>query len=817
MFDNISMRLNKVIEYSREIALKMGQDTVYPEHFMLALLRLNEGLGISILKKMKIDLISVQKDIKISLKKDEMLIKLGIIPISHEGDRILNDAQKEAESLNSEIIGTEHILLAMCRSSNSILQKILNHNRIRYQRVKETLLNIVNGTKSIDSKDVKDKKSTTPAIDSFSKDVTQAAKEGNLDPVIGREKEIDRVIQILSRRKKNNPVLIGEPGTGKTAIVEGLALKISRNEVPGSLAGKRIVSLDLGLLIAGTKYRGQFEERIKAILKEVETDKNLILFLDEIHTIVGAGSTSGSMDASNMFKPALARGEIQCIGATTLDEYRTTIEKDGALERRFQKVLVEPSTVSETLKILNGLKERYEKHHKVRFTPESLKAAVEFADRYISDRFLPDKAIDVIDEAGAKKHLSLKVPSKIKEIEDNINIQNYLKEEYIKKQQFEKAAEIRDTITGFKFELELEKSKWHKIYSKRIVEITEKDIADVIAMMTSIPVSKIASSESKKLNRMKKNLSNQVVSQEEAIDAVVRRIKRARAGFKDSNRPIGSFLFLGPTGVGKTELAKILAAELFDNENSLIKIDMSEYMEKFNVSRMIGSPPGYVGYDEGGQLSEKVRRKPYSVVLFDEIEKAHPDVFGMLLQVLDEGTLTDGNGRKIDFKNTIIIFTSNIGTSELSSTANIGFGADNGFEYKQKKMKARINNSLKKIFKPEFVNRIDEILIFNHLDENAVLQIITKYINEVKKKLIRNNINLTIGTKVKKYIIDNYYDIEKGARPLKRAIENVIEDPIAERIIDGVFNYGDTVKVSLKNGNLTYNKQNTKVVLSKKR
>jgi ATP-dependent Clp protease ATP-binding subunit ClpC len=813
MDNNLSSRMSKIIRLSKEITLKLGQDTVYPGHLMLGILRANEGTAINILKKLNTNLISLQKDLENGMIKERNILKLGFVPISHESDRILSQASQESRELSNMYTGSEHLLLALVKSVNSYSERILRFHGVTYLKVKQILLAGINGKQEFNIP-IEDETSPTPSIDSFSVDLTEHARNGMLDPVIGREKEISRIIQILSRRKKNNPILIGEPGTGKTAIVEGLALRIINRNVPKYLLDKKVVSLDRGLLIAGTKYRGQFEERIKAILKEIENEKDLILFLDEIHTIVGAGSTSGSMDASNMFKPALARGVIQCIGATTLDEYRTTIEKDGALERRFQKVLVDPSTVKETIDILKGLQPRYEKHHKVKFSAESLIATAELSDRYITDRFLPDKAIDVMDEAGAKKHLSLKVPTKITDLEHIIETLTKEKVHNIDKQKFEKAAELRDKINPLKEELKFEMEKWHNLTSTKFLNISVDDITDIISMMTSIPISRLAVSESKRLQKISNSISKKIIDQQDAIDAVVRRVKRARAGFKDPDRPIGSFLFLGPTGVGKTELAKILAEEIFESDQSLIKIDMSEYMEKFNVSKMIGSPPGYVGYGEGGQLSEKVRRHPYAVVLFDEIEKAHPDVFGMLLQVLDEGNLTDGNGRKIDFRNTIIIFTSNVANDTLKNSDNIGFGSKTSFDQKQKNMKGNLNKNINKHFKPEFINRIDEVIIFNHLSENAVMKIINNHVTECKNKLKSNNIHLDVSPSVIKYIMKEYYDVDNGARPLKRAVENIIQDPIAENIISGKFSYGDTVKITIKNNSVVY--QNLKAAKKKK-
>ncbi|MFO7811270.1 MAG: ATP-dependent Clp protease ATP-binding subunit, partial [Candidatus Delongbacteria bacterium] len=687
MDNNYSSRLIKLITLSKEITLISGHDTVYPTHIALAIIRLNEGGAFDILKKLDCDLMALYRDLEGGLSRNKNLIKLGFIPISHETDRILEQAVMEAGELNSDQTGTEHLLLSITRSVNTYPERILRFHGVTYQKVKQVIFTDHGAKNKKAPFEKMDQQQSEISVESFSHDITKMAKEGQLDPVIGRNKEIDRIIQIISRRKKNNPILIGEPGTGKTAIVEGLAINIVEKKVPTALIGKRILGLDMGMLIAGTKYRGQFEERIKAVLREVESDSNTILFLDEIHTIVGAGSTTGSMDASNMFKPALARGEIQCIGATTLDEYRTSIEKDGALERRFQKVIIDPPSVSETYEILKGLQSKYQNHHKVKYSEESLLAAAELSERYITDRFLPDKAIDVIDEAGSKKHLSVKVPARITDIESQIDKLNKANRVNIEKQLFEKAAVIRDKIDNLKIRLDREREEWHKKTSGKYLKISVDNIRDIISMMTLIPISKLEISESNRLKRISRSISKRIIDQDNAIEAVIRRVKRARTGFKDPGRPIGSFLFLGPTGVGKTELAKILSEEIFENRKSLIKIDMSEYMEKFNVSRMIGSPPGYVGYGEGGQLSEKVRRNPYSVVLFDEIEKAHPDVFGMLLQVLDEGLLTDGNGRKVDFKNTIIIFTSNIGSKNLSNVENIGFGKKSTFAEKEAKMK----------------------------------------------------------------------------------------------------------------------------------
>jgi ATP-dependent Clp protease ATP-binding subunit ClpC len=793
MNKNYSIRLRNALDNAKEYALKSGNELIYPENILSAIIRQGGGIAINIFKNLNISLAALMIEVENSIKSSTPAINLKKLPLAEESDKVLRLAYDESVKTGANVVGTEHFLLAAAKSTELKISYTLNKFGINYFTIRKELGNIQTGRK-----DEPEEKRDENSIDNFSRDLTEFAKSDKLDPVIGREQEIDRVIQILSRRKKNNPVLIGEPGTGKTAIVEGLAIKIVQKQVPQNLLSKRVLSLDMGLLLSGTKYRGQFEERLKAILKEVELDQNIILFLDEIHTMVGAGSTSGSMDASNMFKPALARGELQCIGATTLDEFRESIEKDGALERRFQKVLVDPPSEKETERILEGLKDRYEAHHKVKYSDDAIRSAVYLSNRYLTDRFLPDKAIDIIDEAGAKKFLSIKQPPEIKEIEQEIVRLNLEKTHYVEVQDFENAALFRDKISGLKMDREKSLERWNARNSKKVHMVTEDDIRAIISMMTSIPVNKLAGSENRKVSNLEKSLGKKIISQDKAINAVARRVKRARAGFNDPNRPIGSFLFLGPTGVGKTEMAKVLAEELFNTKDSLIKIDMSEYQEKHNISRMIGSPPGYVGYGEGGDLSEKVRRKPYSVILFDEIEKAHPDIFNLLLQVLDEGVLTDGNGRRIDFKNAIIIFTSNLGTVRESSSENIGFGTSSNSN--KSMMNERINKRLKSFFKPEFLNRVDELIIFEHLDKKGIKKILGTYLNETKGRLLEHGITLDFTPKVKDLLVDRYYNVELGARPLKRGVESEIEDVITDMILDGKLSSGETVKVGVKGG-----------------
>jgi len=800
MEGNFSQRMQEVIRLSREEALRLGHDYIGTEHLLLAMIREGGGMAIRILRNLGVDLVRLQRTIEDSVRSYGGTATIGNIPLTKQAERVLKLCYLEARGLKADVVGTEHLLLALLRESDTIAAQILAHFNVTYDAARQELQNILSGRSS-----VRPERGTprvrvtervkTPVLDNFGRDLTKLALEGKLDPVIGRDREIERVAQVLSRRKKNNPVLIGEPGVGKTAIVEGLALRIVERKVPRVLLDKRIVTLDLAALVAGTKYRGQFEERVKAILNELEKARDVIIFIDELHTLVGAGGASGSLDASNMFKPALARGEIQCIGATTLDEYRQYIEKDGALERRFQKILVDPPTPEETFHILMNIKDRYEAHHGVVYTEEAIRACVRLAERYITDRYLPDKAIDVMDEAGARVHLAhLVVPKEIQELEERIEQIRQQKNQVVRMQNFEEAARLRDMEKKLQAELEALKEEWERQAAEMVYPVTEDDVADVVAMMTGIPVNKVAQSEQQKLLTLEEELKKHVVGQDEAIEHLVRAIRRARAGLKDPNRPIGSFMFLGPTGVGKTELAKALARCLFDTEDALIRIDMSEYMEKHSVSRLIGAPPGYVGYEEGGQLTEKVRRKPYSIILLDEIEKAHPDVFNILLQVLDDGILTDGLGRRVDFKNTVIIMTSNIGTRDIKAGGRIGFTANpESDDYET--LRSTIEEAVRRLFNPEFLNRIDEFIIFRPLKREHISRIIDIQLQRLLKRLEVAHIQLELTKSAREFIVDKGYDEKFGARPLRRALQRYLEDPLAEEILKGTVKDGMTVKV----------------------
>jgi ATP-dependent Clp protease ATP-binding subunit ClpC len=800
MEGNFSQRMQEVIRLSREEALRLGHDYIGTEHLLLAMIREGGGMAIRILRNLGVDLVRLQRTIEDSVRSYGGTATIGNIPLTKQAERVLKLCYLEARGLKADVVGTEHLLLALLRESDTIAAQILAHFNVTYDAARQELQNILSGRSS-----VRPERGTprvrvtervkTPVLDNFGRDLTKLALEGKLDPVIGRDREIERVAQVLSRRKKNNPVLIGEPGVGKTAIVEGLALRIVERKVPRVLLDKRIVTLDLAALVAGTKYRGQFEERVKAILNELEKARDVIIFIDELHTLVGAGGASGSLDASNMFKPALARGEIQCIGATTLDEYRQYIEKDGALERRFQKILVDPPTPEETFHILMNIKDRYEAHHGVVYTEEAIRACVRLAERYITDRYLPDKAIDVMDEAGARVHLAhLVVPKEIQELEERIEQIRQQKNQVVRMQNFEEAARLRDMEKKLQAELEVLKEEWERQAAEMVYPVTEDDVADVVAMMTGIPVNKVAQSEQQKLLTLEEELKKHVVGQDEAIEHLVRAIRRARAGLKDPNRPIGSFMFLGPTGVGKTELAKALARCLFDTEDALIRIDMSEYMEKHSVSRLIGAPPGYVGYEEGGQLTEKVRRKPYSIILLDEIEKAHPDVFNILLQVLDDGILTDGLGRRVDFKNTVIIMTSNIGTRDIKAGGRIGFTANpESDDYET--LRSTIEEAVRRLFNPEFLNRIDEFIIFRPLKREHISRIIDIQLQRLLKRLEVAHIQLELTKSAREFLVDKGYDEKFGARPLRRALQRYLEDPLAEEILKGTVKDGMTVKV----------------------
>jgi len=819
MEGNFSNRVQDVIRLSREEALRLGHDYIGTEHLLLGLIREGEGIGAKILKNLKVDLFKLKQKIEENTHPKVPATQMGNVPLTKQAEKVLKITYLEAKICKSTIIGTEHLLLSIMKGEDNIASQILEQFGVTYDQVRDELLTITTGRSEADeppaegplsagsgsaerpsrkSESKRGERSKTPVLDNFGRDITRLAMEDKLDPIIGREKEIERVAQVLSRRKKNNPVLIGEPGVGKTAIAEGLALKIVQRKVSRVLYDKRVVALDLAALVAGTKYRGQFEERMKALMNELERSRDVILFIDELHTIIGAGGASGSLDASNIFKPALARGELQCIGATTLDEYRQYIEKDGALDRRFQKIMVEPTSVEETIQILNNIKNKYEAHHHVLYSEAAIEKAVKHSERYITDRFLPDKAIDVMDEAGARVHLSnIHVPQEILELEKSIEEVKAEKNQVVKMQNFEEAAKLRDKEKNMLEALDKAKQEWEEESAESVYDVTEADISAVIAMMTGIPVDRVAQSESKKLLNMEAELKKEVIGQDEAIKKITKAIQRTRAGLKDPMRPIGSFIFLGPTGVGKTELAKALTRYLFDSEDALIRADMSEYMEKFSVSRLVGAPPGYVGYEEGGQLTEKVRRKPYSVVLIDEIEKAHPDVFNILLQVLDEGVLTDGLGRKVDFRNTIIIMTSNIGAKEIKSFGTgMGFSAPSDATGDYKAMKSTIEDALKRVFNPEFLNRIDDTIVFHQLEKSDIFKIIDITAGKLFKRLHEMGIEVEIDEKAKEFLVEKGYDQKYGARPLKRALQKFVEDPLAEEMLKERFAEGSVIQIT---------------------
>ncbi|MCO4814154.1 MAG: ATP-dependent Clp protease ATP-binding subunit [Flavobacteriales bacterium] len=818
-----SQRVKDVISFSREEALRLGNDFIGVEHLLLGLIREGDGKAIVVLKEFQLDLKMIRKEIEQNLTKSASGASgqnLANIPLVKQAERVLKLTYLEAKLHKSSMIGTEHLLLSILKNEDSVACSILNKYGVIYDNVKDELDIMKDeditpkaefpggaeaegaGDSGVTPRKTVDSKSKTPVLDNFGRDLTKMAEDGKLDPIVGRENEIERVSQILARRKKNNPILIGEPGVGKSAIAEGLALRIVQRKVSRILFGKRIVSLDLASLVAGTKYRGQFEERMKAVMQEIEKNPDVILFIDEIHTIIGAGGASGSLDASNMLKPALARGELQAIGATTLDEYRQHIEKDGALERRFQKVIIEPTSNEETVQILDNIKARYEDHHSVTYSIEAIEACVSLTERYITDRHLPDKAIDALDEVGSRVHLTnINVPKGILEVEKKIEDLKILKSEVIKSQQYEKAAELRDDERKLIEELDKAKDKWEEESKSNRVEVTEEHVAEVVSMMSGVPVTRISESETGRLATMANEMKGRVIGQDEAVDKVVKAIQRNRAGLKDPNKPIGSFFFLGPTGVGKTQLAKVLAQYLFDSQDSLIRIDMSEYMEKFSISRLVGAPPGYVGYEEGGQLTEKIRRKPYSIVLLDEIEKAHPDVFNLLLQALDDGHMTDGLGRKIDFKNTIIIMTSNIGARQLADFGTgVGFGTKSQTDNKVENSKAVVQAALRKAFSPEFLNRVDDMIMFNSLTRENIHLIIDLELEKLYERINDLGYTIEMTEAAKDYIVEKGYDEKFGARPLKRAIQKLIEDPLAEEIVNSHLKEGDTIKVDKKEG-----------------
>ncbi|MEY4986310.1 MAG: hypothetical protein RL567_89 [Bacteroidota bacterium] len=826
-----SNKVKEVIALAREEALRLGHDYIGTEHLMLGIIRDGEGPGIELLHKSGVSLDQLRQSIehstastsRSSFDKQSMLN----IPLTKQAEKVLRLTYLEAKYFKTNLVGTEHLLMAILRDEDNVATQILEKYQVHYDLIKEMVEfqssnsqdNMPKASSDTDDSDDDNRlfggsnagsssgsgssstaktgeKSKTPVLDNFGRDLTKIAEQGKLDAIVGREKEIERVAQILSRRKKNNPILIGEPGVGKTAIAEGLALRIIQKKVSRVLFGKRVVTLDIASLVAGTKYRGQFEERMKAVMNELEKSTDVILFIDELHTIVGAGGASGSLDASNMFKPALARGDIQVIGATTLDEYRQYIEKDGALARRFQTVMVDATTVDETIEILNNIKDKYEEHHHVIYTQDSIESAVKLSDRYISDRFLPDKAIDVMDEVGARVHISnIQVPADIVALENQIEVVKKEKNQVVKSQKYEEAAQLRDREKKLIDQLELAKTNWEEESKKQKFTVTEEHVAEVIAQMTGIPVNRVAAKEGEKLLQMEQELTKHVIGQGDAVKKLVKAIQRTRVGLKDPNKPIGSFIFLGPTGVGKTEMAKVLATYLFDKEDSLVRIDMSEYMEKFSVSRLVGAPPGYVGYEEGGQLTEKVRRKPYSVVLLDEIEKAHPDVFNLLLQVLDDGILTDGLGRRVDFRNTIIIMTSNIGARDLKDFGSgIGFSTKSRVDNMEEQAKSTIQNALKKAFAPEFINRLDDIIVFNSLERSDLHKIIDLLLVKLMTRLANLGFAVELTEKAKDFIADKGYDPQYGARPLNRAIQKYLEDPLAEEILKGELAEGEVIE-----------------------
>ncbi|WP_293308466.1 ATP-dependent Clp protease ATP-binding subunit [Pedobacter sp. UBA5917] len=813
-----SPQVKDVISFSREEALRLGHDYIGTEHLLLGLIREGDGMAIKILRSLGVDTGKLRRSIEDAVRgTSSVTVNLGNIPLTKQAEKVLKITYLEAKIFKSDLIGTEHLLLSVLRDDDNIASQILLQYGVTYDVFKQEVEVNKNGFRDDISnsastggdddyreeesfstpKKVSDIKSKTPVLDNFGRDLTKAAEEGRLDPIVGREKEIERVSQILSRRKKNNPILIGEPGVGKSAIAEGLALRIVQRKVSRVLFGKRVVTLDLASLVAGTKYRGQFEERMKAVMNELEKSTDVILFIDEIHTIVGAGGASGSLDASNMFKPALARGEIQCIGATTLDEYRQYIEKDGALDRRFQKVMVEPATPDETIEILSRIKDKYEEHHGVTYTQEAIEACVTLTSRYISDRFLPDKAIDALDEAGSRVHLTnIHVPQNIIDIEAKIEDIKLEKNKVVRSQKYEEAAKLRDTEKNLIEELDKAKAEWEAETKTKRYEVSEDNVAEVVSMMTGIPVQRVGQTDSAKLLNMYDKVAEKIIGQDDAIKKLTKAIQRTRAGLKDPKKPIGSFIFLGPTGVGKTELAKELARFMFDSDDSLIQIDMSEYMEKFAVSRLVGAPPGYVGYEEGGQLTEKVRRKPYAVILLDEIEKAHPDVFNILLQVLDEGQLTDSLGRKVDFRNTIIIMTSNIGARQLKDFGQgVGFSTSAKTNQADSHSRGVIESALKRAFAPEFLNRVDDVVVFNSLGKEEIFRIIDIELKALFGRVHTLGYDIALTDNAKDYIADKGFDSNFGARPLKRAIQKYLEDPIAEEILKGELTDGDVLEI----------------------
>jgi ATP-dependent Clp protease ATP-binding subunit ClpC len=801
MNNMFSDRVKRVMQLAREEAARLGHNYIGTEHLLLGIIREGKGSATAVLQNLGLNLENIKQSIDDYVASSGGSMTMGEVPFTPRAKQILEIAANEAKEMKSQFVKTCHLLLALLKDKDGVAAQILAAFGVDHKTAKEEVIAVIQGKPT--GKREK-KKSKTPFLDHFGRDLTDLARQGKLDPVIGRNAEIERVSQVLSRYKKNNPVLIGDPGVGKTSIVEGLAQRIIERRVPQVLVDKRVVTLDMGGIVAGTKYRGQFEERIKAVMNELQQSTDVIIFIDELHTIVGAGSAEGTLDASNMFKPALSRGELQCIGATTLDEYRKYIEKDGALERRFQQILVEAPSVDESIEILKGSISSYEAHHKVKYTDESIEAAVRQADRYITDRHLPDKAIDVVDETGSRVRLArLNPPTEIKDLELEIEDITSNKDDAADQQQFEEAAKLRDQERSKKALLEEKRKDWDQKVKDEVVEVNEDQIAEVISSMTGIPVFRLAQEESDKLLKMAEEIKGRVVGQEDAVSTVCRSIRRTRAGLKDPNRPIGTFLFLGPTGIGKTWLAQVLAKYLFNEDDALIHVDMSEYMEKFAISRLVGAPPGYVGYDEGGQLTEKVRRRPYSVVLLDEIEKAHPDVFNLLLQVLDEGRLTDSFGRKVNFKNTILIMTSNLGTRDISKSGGLGFQTSDKKSVRER-MEHRINEEVKKTFSPEFINRLDETVVFNPLDRKDILSIVDIELTDVIERVEERGMTISLTPGAKTLLAEKGFDQTYGARQLKRTIQKLVEDPLAEDILKGRFTEGSKIRVSKRAGSLHF-------------
>ncbi|MDP2928679.1 MAG: ATP-dependent Clp protease ATP-binding subunit [Candidatus Omnitrophota bacterium] len=804
MFNRFTERARKVILLAKEEAKRFNHDYIGTEHILLGLVREGEGVAAAVLASFGLTSDKIRIEVEKLVQPGPSTVISGDLPFTPKAKKVMELATEEARALGHNYIGTEHLLLGLIREGEGVASQVLMNLGLELERVREEVMNLLGSAIPGYELGQKVSHAKTPALDAFGRDLTKLAKDNKLDPVIGRKNEIERVIQILSRRTKNNPVLLGEAGVGKTAIVEGLAQKIVTGDIPEILKDQRIIILDLALMVAGTKYRGQFEERIKAVMDEIKRSDDIIIFIDELHTLIGAGGAEGAIDASNILKPALSRGEIQCIGATTLDEFRKHIEKDAALERRFQTIMVEPPTVDETIEILKGLRDKYEAHHRVKFTDAAVEAAAKLSDRYITGRYLPDKAIDLIDEAGARARLSIMTaPPNVKHIEEKMETVKKEKEQSVKGQDFEKAAKFRDEERKLKEELADIKKEWKDSRGKIEPEVSEEDIANIVSKWTGIPIVKLEEKEQIKFLNMEEGLHKRVVGQDESISAIAHAVRRSRAGIKDPRRPIGSFIFLGPTGVGKTLVARALAEFMFGDEDAIIQIDMSEYMEKFNVSRLVGAPPGYVGYEEGGQLTEKVRRRPYSVVLLDEIEKAHPDVFNILLQMLEEGRLTDSFGRKVDFKNTVIIMTSNIGAETLKKQGSIGFKSQEE-EVTYQSMKSRLLEEVKKVFKPEFLNRVDDTIVFRPLTKEDLEKIIEFEIKDVESRLKDQKILIDMTKEAKDFLIERGFDKVFGARPLKRIIQRFLEDPLAEEIIKGNYKNGARVRVTAKADSLDF-------------